>query len=60
MPEGQKTAFVARVILQSAEQDALERTLRRVLKEEIQGLQLRPSAEEKAVPGQMLDFLAGL
>lgn len=60
MPEGQKTAFVARVILQSAEQDALERTLRRVLKEEIQGAQFQAPAEEKAVPGQMLDFLAGL
>lgn len=60
MPEGQKTAFVARVILQSTEQNVLERTLRRVLKEEIQGLQIQPPAEEKAVPGQMLEFLAGL
>lgn len=60
VPEGQRTAFVARALLQSIEQDVLERTLRRVLKEEIQGLQFQPPAEEKAVPDQMLDFLAGL
>lgn len=60
MPEGQKTAFVVRVILQSAEQNALEQTLRRVLKEEMQELQIQPLVEGKAVPGQMLDFLAGL
>ena len=60
MPEGQRTAFVARALLQSIEQDVLEQTLRRVLKEEIRGIQIQPSAEEKAVPRQMLDFLAGL
>lgn len=60
VPEGQRTAFVARSLLQSTEQNMLEQTLRRILKEEMQGLQLRPSAEEKAVPSQMLDFLAGL
>ena len=60
VPEGQRTAFVARALLQSIEQDVLEQTLRRVLKEEIRGIQIQPSAEEKAVPSQMLDFLAGL
>ena len=55
VPEGQRTA-----LLQSIEQDVLEQTLRRVLKEEMRGIQIQPSAEEKAVPGQMLDFLAGL
>lgn len=60
VPEGQRTAFVARALLQSIDQDVLEQTLRRVLKEEMRGIQIQPSAEEKAVPGQMLDFLAGL
>ena len=59
MPEGQRTAFVARALLQSIEQDVLEQTLRRVLKEEMRGIQIQPSAEEKAVPGQMLDFWRG-
>ena len=60
VPEGQRTAFVVRALLQNTEQNILEQTLRRVLKEEIRGLQLKPPAEEKAVPSQMLDFLAGL
>ena len=60
VPEGQRTAFVVRALLQNTEQNILEQTLRRVLKEEMRGIQIQPSAEEKAVPGQMLDFLAGL
>ena len=60
VPEGQRTAFVVRSLLQSTERDVLEQTLRRVLKEEMRGIQIQPSAEEKAVPSQMLDFLAGL
>lgn len=60
VPEGQRTAFVARALLQSIDQDVLEQTLRRVLKEEMRGIQIQPSAEEKTVPSQMLDFLAGL
>ena len=60
VPEGQRTAFVVRSLLQSTERDVLEQTLLRVLKEEMRGIQIQPSAEEKAVPSQMLDFLAGL
>ena len=55
-----RPAFVARALLQSIDQDVLEQTLRRVLKEEMRGIQIQPSAEEKTVPSQMLDFLAGL
>lgn len=50
VPEGQRTAFVVRSLLQSTERDVLEQTLRRVLKEEMRGIQIQPSAEEKAVP----------
>ncbi len=60
VPEGQRTAFVARALLQSTERNVLEHTLRRVLKEEMHEIQIQPPAEEKAVPSQMLDFLAGL
>ena len=60
VPEGQRTAFVVRALLQNTEQNILEQTLRRVLKEEMRGIQIQPSVEEKTVPSQMLDFLAGL
>ena len=41
VPEGQRTAFVVRALLQNAEQNILEQTLRRVLKEEIRGLAIQ-------------------
>lgn len=60
VPEGKKTAFVAGAILRSREEEALERALRRVLREELRTVRIHPSAVEETVPGQMLDFLAGL
>ena len=60
VPEGQRTAFVARALLQSIDQDVLEQTLRRVLKEEMRGLQPQKPVEQQNVPDQMLDFLSGL
>ena len=60
VPEGQRTAFVARALLQSIDQDVLEQTLRRVLKEEMRGLQPQKPVEPQNVPDQMLDFLSGL
>ena len=35
VPEGQKSAFLVKAILNSARQDALESTLRRILREEL-------------------------
>ena len=60
MPEGKKTAFVAGAILRSREEEALEQALRRVLREELRTVSIHPPAAEETVPGQMLDFLAGL
>ncbi len=40
--------------------EALEQTLRRVLREELRTVSIHQPAGEETVPGQMLDFLAGL
>ena len=55
-----KRRFVAGAILRSREEEVLERTLRRVLREELRTVSIHPPAAEENVPGQMLDFLAGL
>ena len=60
VPEGKKTAFVAGAILRSREEEALEQTLRRVLREELRTVSIHQPAGAETVPGQMLDFLAGL
>ena len=60
VPKGKKTAFVAGAILRSREEEALEQTLRRVLREELRTVSIHLPAGEETVPGQMLDFLAGL
>jgi len=46
--------------LQNTEQNILEQTLRRVLKEEMRVLQPQKPVEQQNVPDQMLDFLSGL
>ena len=38
VPEGQKSAFLVKAILDSTRQDALESTLRRILREELQAV----------------------
>lgn len=58
VPEGQKSAFLVKAILDSARQDALESTLRRVLREELQAVPSQPVQQsEEAIPPEMLGFL---
>lgn len=57
VPEGQRSAFLVQAILRSVRQEALEDSLRRVLREE---WQVVPSQPEKAVPKEMLGFLSSL
>ena len=58
VPEGQKSAFLVKVILGSARQDALESTLRRILREELQAVPSQPVQQpEEAIPPEMLGFL---
>ena len=42
VPEGQKSAFLGKAILDSARQDTLESTLRRILREELQAAPSQP------------------
>lgn len=42
VPEGQKSAFLVKAILDSTRQDALESTLRRILREELQAAPSQP------------------
>ena len=61
VPEGQRSAFLVQAILQSVRQETLEDSLRRVLREERQGVPLQPVKQpEEAVPQEMLGFLDSL
>ena len=61
VPEGQKSAFLVKAILDSARQDALESTLRRILREELQAVPSQPVQQpEKTIPPEMLGFLGSL
>ena len=42
VPEGQKSVFLVKAILNSARQDTLESTLRRILREELQTVPSKP------------------
>ena len=58
VPEGQKSAFLVKAILDSARQDVLESTLRRILREELQAVPSQPVRQpEEAIPPEMLGFL---
>ena len=58
VPEGQKSAFLVKAILDSARQDTLESTLRRILREELQTVPSQPVQQpEKTIPPEMLGFL---
>ena len=58
VPEGQKSTFLVKAILNSARQDALESTLRRILREELQAVPSQPVQQpEEAIPPEMLGFL---
>ena len=58
VPEGQKSAFLVKAILDSARQDALESALRRILREELQAVPSKPAQQlEETIPPEMLGFL---
>ena len=58
VPDGQKSAFLVKAILDSARQDALESTLRRILREELQAVPSQPVRQpEEAIPPEMLGIL---
>ena len=61
VPEGQKSAFLVKAILNSARQDALESTLRRILREELQAVPSQPVQQpEEAVAAVMRGGLHSL
>ena len=61
VPEGQRSTFIARAILDNVRQDTLENTLRRVLREELQASPVqRESGQEDPIPQEMLRFLDSL
>ena len=61
VPEGQKSAFLVKAILDSARRDALESTLRRILREELQAVPSQPvQPPEEAIPPEMMGFLGSL
>ena len=61
VPEGQKNAFLVRAILESTQQDVLEATLRRILREELKAVPSQPiPQQEEAIPKEMMGFLGSL
>ena len=61
VPEGQKSAFLVKAILDSTRQDALESALRRILREELQAVPSQPVRQpEEAIPPEMLGFCVRL
>ena len=61
VPEGQKSAFLVQVILESKRTDVLESTLRRVLREELKAVPSQPVVQqEESIPEQMMGFLGSL
>ena len=61
VPEGQRSTFIARAILENVRQDTLENTLRRVLREELQASPVQmESGQEDPIPQEMLRFLDSL
>ena len=61
VPEGQRSTFIARAILENVRQDTLENTLRRVLREELQASPVqRESGQEDPIPPGNASFLDSL
>lgn len=61
VPEGQRNNYLVEAILCKSQQEAWEVAFRKVLREELSGLDLQPAAKPKAkAPQQALDFLASL
>ena len=58
VPEGRKSAFLVKAILDCARQDGLESALRRILREELQAVPSQPAQQpEETIPPEMLGFL---
>ena len=61
VPEGQKSAFLVRAILENAQREELETILRRVLQEELKAVPSQPvQPPEEAIPQEMTGFLGSL
>ncbi|MCO7138078.1 plasmid segregation centromere-binding protein ParR [[Clostridium] leptum] len=61
VPEGQKSAFLVKAILESERKETLESTLRRVLREEIKAVPFQPVEQpEESIPQEMMGFLGSL
>ena len=63
VPEGQRNAFLARVILQCVRQEAMEESLRRIIREEWKAAPFSSSRQAEAkedIPQEMLCFLDSL
>lgn len=56
-----ENAFLVQAILEHEEKEALESTLRRVLREELQSVPSQPVQQpEEAIPLEMMGFLGSL
>lgn len=61
VPEGQRNAFLVRTILRTVQEEKLEETLRRVLREELAVVSSKPvKQQEEEIPQEMLRFLDSL
>ena len=61
VPEGQKSAFLVRAILETVQKEDLETILRRVLREELKSVRSQPVEQpEVSIPQEMMGFLDSL
>ena len=58
--EGQRSAYVTELLYRSATQTAEDEHLRKIIREELAGLEFKPAEQKKEIPSQSLDFLASL
>ena len=60
VPEGQRSAYVTELLYRSATQTDEDEHLRKIIREELAGLEFKPTKQKKEIPSQSLNFLAGL
>ena len=60
VPEGQRSAYVTELLYRSATQTDEDEHLRKIIREELAGLEFKPAKQKKEIPSQSLNFLAGL
>ena len=60
VPEGQRSAYVTELLYRSATQTDEDEHLRKIIREELAGLEFKPAKQQKESPSQSLNFLAGL